>query len=211
MRSGNRFRLFPTGAEELPARSLDGERSLQAVIARHTGTLLGLRLVASTHPTGRSHGGRSDTLGLDESGRSVTVETERAISENAITQGLYDLDWLLDHRAEFRLLAFDRPETATADGIAPDAPRLICAASDFTRCDVHAIKRGARSIDLVRYRHYGGDFVLLKRAATSHPLLNRSHPATHLSESGLPRRRSNMSGPSPPRTPPAATPTAASP
>ncbi|WP_347336163.1 hypothetical protein [Streptomyces sp. Root369] len=35
------------------------------------------------------------------------------------------------------------------------APRLICVAGDFTRCDVHAVCEHRRSIDLVRYRYFG--------------------------------------------------------
>ena len=74
------FRLSPTGAEEVPPRPVALERSLQAVVERHIGTVLGLRLLASDYATGRSHGGRIDTLGLDENNSPVIVEYKRAVN-----------------------------------------------------------------------------------------------------------------------------------
>jgi RecB family endonuclease NucS len=56
-----------------------------------------VRFLASEHATGRVHGGRIDTLGLDENHAPVIIEYKRAINENVINQGLFYLDWLLDH------------------------------------------------------------------------------------------------------------------
>ena len=67
------FRLLPTGVVELTDTAAV-ERSLHALIERHLQPPLGVRLVASDHPTGRSHGGRVDTLGVDENGSPVIVE-----------------------------------------------------------------------------------------------------------------------------------------
>ena len=37
-----------------------------------------------------------------------------AVSENVMNQGLYYLDWLLDHKAEFKLLVLEKFNKATA-------------------------------------------------------------------------------------------------
>ena len=42
------------------------------------------------------------------------------------------------------------------------APRLICIAGDFTRYDEHAVQQIHRSIELMRYRRYGDDLLLLE-------------------------------------------------
>lgn len=156
------FRVLPAGVEELSAGIVAVERSLQTLIERHLSTFLGLRLLASDYPTGRTHGGRIDTLAIDENGSPVIVEYKRSLHENVINQGLFYLDWLLDHRAEFTLLAIDHLGKPTADGIEWTSPRLVCIASDFTRYDEHAIKQIRRNIELIRYRRYGEEFLLLE-------------------------------------------------
>jgi RecB family endonuclease NucS len=47
--------------------------------------------------TGKTHRGRIDSLGLDENGCPVIIESKRKLNENVINQGLFYLDWLLDH------------------------------------------------------------------------------------------------------------------
>jgi hypothetical protein len=41
------------------------------------------------------------------------------------------------------------------------APRLICVAGDFNRYDDHAIKQMQRNIELIRYRRFGTELLLL--------------------------------------------------
>jgi predicted transport protein len=108
------------------------------------------------------HGGRIDTLGLDEDGCPVIIEYKRAINENVINQGLFYLDWLLDHRKEFQWLVMEKLGAATAQDVDWSAPRLLCIAGDFTRYDEHAVKQIARNIELIRYRRFDGDLLLLE-------------------------------------------------
>jgi predicted transport protein len=116
--------------------------------------------LASEYSTGRTHGGRIDTLGIDENSAPVIVEYKRATNENVINQGLYYLDWLLDHRAEFTLLVMNQLGAVASDAIDWSSPRLLCIAGDFTRYDEHAVQQINRSIELVRYRRYDGFLVL---------------------------------------------------
>jgi predicted transport protein len=129
--------------------------------------LFGVRFVASEYSTGKKHGGRIDSLGIDENGSPVIFEYKRSVNENVINQGLFYLDWLLDHRAEFELLVMKTLDPQTAGQIDWSGPRLICVASDFTRYDEHAIAQIDRSIELVRYRDYDGAFLTLDLVAST--------------------------------------------
>ena len=131
--------------------------------------MLGVQFLASEYSTGRVHGGRIDTLGLDEDNSPVIVEYKRRVDENVINQGLFYLDWLMDHQAEFQLLVTKILGVEHSTLIDWTGPRLICVASDFTRYDEHAVQQIARSIDLVRYRRYGNDLLLLELANGSWP------------------------------------------
>jgi predicted transport protein len=155
------FRIDNGTAVELQGAALALERPLQVLIERNMEALFGVRFVASEHSTGKKHGGRIDSLGLDENGSPVIFEYKRAVNENVINQGLFYLDWLMDHRAEFELLVMKNLGSQVAELIDWSGPRLICVASDFTRYDEYAIAQINRSIELVRYRDYDGAFLTL--------------------------------------------------
>jgi predicted transport protein len=156
------FRLQSGIAQEVKGVASDLEKPLQALIENNLEALLGVRFLVSEYSTGKTHAGRIDTLGLDENACPVILEYKRSLNENVINQGLYYLDWLMDHKAEFKLLTLERFDKATADTIDWSAPRLICIAADFTKYDEHAVQQINRNIELLRYRKFGEDLLLLE-------------------------------------------------
>jgi len=142
------IKLFQTSVDppvELEAQSAALEKTLQHLIERHLDVFLGVRFLASEYSTGKKHRGRIDTLGLDENNSPVIIEYKRSAGENVINQGLFYLDWLLDHQAEFDALVSKKlgPDVA----VDWSAPRLLCIAGDFTRYDEHAVEQINRSIE----------------------------------------------------------------
>jgi predicted transport protein len=156
------FKINGSQVEELSGAALQVERSLQLLFEANLGPLLGIRFLATEHSTGPVHGGRIDTLGLDEDDCPVILEFKRAVNENVINQGLYYLDWLLDHRMEFQWLAMEKLGAEIAGNVDWGAPRLICIAGDFTRYDQHAVKQIARNIELIRYRRFDSGLLMLE-------------------------------------------------
>lgn len=147
---------------ELPGTAVQVEKSLQTLFEENLEALLGIRFLTSEHSTGAVHGGRIDTLGLDEDNSPVIIEYKRSVNENVINQGLFYLDWLLDHRKEFQWLVMERLGAEAAKGVDWSAPRLLCIAGDFTRYDEHAVKQIARNIELIRYRRFGDDLLMME-------------------------------------------------
>ena len=160
------FSIANGSVTQLAGTSVAVEKSLQQLIETHLEELLGVRFLRSEYSTGKSHGGRIDTLGLDENGYPVIVEYKRSLNENVINQGLYYLDWLMDHKGEFTLLVQTKLGKETADGIEWDNPRLLCVAGDFTKYDAYAVQQIDRNIELIRYRRYGDELLLFERANT---------------------------------------------
>ena len=156
------FRLISGTATELQGSASDLEKPLQTLIEANLQPLLNIRFIASEHSTGKTHGGRIDSLGLDENNCPVILEYKRSVGENVINQGLFYLDWLMDHKAEFKLLVLDKLGVAAADAIDWTAPRVVCIAADFTKYDGHAVQQIGRNIELIRYRQFGGDLLLLE-------------------------------------------------
>jgi predicted transport protein len=158
------FRLTAGKAAELQGDASDLEKPLQTLIEANLDALLGIRFLATEYSTGKTHGGRIDSLGIDENDCPVILEYKRSVGENVINQGLFYLDWLLDHKAEFKLLVMDVLGADAAQRIDWSAPRLVCIAADFTKFDGHAVQQIDRNIELIRYRRFGADLLLLELA-----------------------------------------------
>ena len=157
------FRYDQQGASELAGVSAQVEKQLQRLIEAQMETFLGVRFLASEYSTGKTHKGRIDSLGLDENGCPVIIEYKRHSNENVMSQGLFYLDWLLDHRAEFWKLVLDRFGKEAADQIEWSGTRLVCIAGDFTRYDEHAVGLMPRNIELIRYKLFGKDLILFEQ------------------------------------------------
>lgn len=156
------FSLKGGVAKEIQGSAIALEKSLQQQIEQNLQTMLGIRLLATEYSTGPKHGGRIDTLGIDENWSPVIVEYKRATNENVINQGLFYLDWLLDHQAEFKLLVLEALGGTNAGTIEWSAPRLLCIAGGFTRYDEHAVQQMNRNIELIRYRRFGENLLMLE-------------------------------------------------
>lgn len=156
------FRLLANKALELPGRAAAVEKQLQSLIEAQMPAFLGVRFLATEYATGKTHKGRIDSLGIDENGCPVIVEYKRHSNENVINQGLFYLDWLLDHQAEFRWLVMERLGKDAADVIDWAGTRLLCIAADFTRYDQHAVQQIPRNVELIRYKLFGDDLLLLE-------------------------------------------------
>ena len=158
------FRYGSSAAQELAGGPALVEKTLQNLVESQMHVLLGIIFLASEYVTGKTHGGRIDTLGIDENGCPVIIEYKRHTNENVINQGLYYLDWLLDHKAEFQLLVMNKLGKAKSDAIEWQGTRLLCIASDFTKFDSHAVAQINRSIELIRYKLFEKDLLLLELA-----------------------------------------------
>lgn len=157
------FRIGVMDICEVHGTSLALEKSLQTLIEQNLETFLGVRFLASEFSTGRDHGGRMDTLGIDENSCPVIIEYKRSSNMNVINQGLFYLDWLVTHRGDFEMLVLKKFGEEAAQSVEWSSPRLICIAGDFSRYDEHAIKQMNRNIELIRYVKFDDDLLLLEQ------------------------------------------------
>jgi predicted transport protein len=155
------FSLHNDSVKELEGQAVAIEKSLQQILEKHLETFLGVRFLSSEYSTGKKHAGRIDTLGIDENHAPVIIEYKRSVNENVINQGLFYLDWLLDHKAEFELMVMKKFGAEASDNIDWSSPRLLCIAGGFTKYDEHAVQQINRNIELYQYKHYEDGYLLL--------------------------------------------------
>ncbi|KRC49484.1 transporter [Leifsonia sp. Root227] len=170
------FKLDAGRASELVSTTVALERELQAVIEQNMPAMFAVRFLATEYSTGKIHRGRIDSLGLDENGSPVIFEYKRTTNENVINQGLFYLDWLMDHKAEFQLLVSKILGAQVAEGIDWSAPRLICVANDFTRYDEYAVRQINRNVELVRYRDFGSNLLAIELVTSVSIETSSGHP-----------------------------------
>lgn len=135
------------------------EKELQTLIEQNMETFFGVRFLKSEYAITN---GRMDSIGIDENNSPVIFEYKRSQNENVINQGLFYLDWLLDHKADFKLLVIEKLGMEAADGIDWSVPCVICIAHDFTKYDLHAVNQMQRNIKLVSYRKYDNGLLLFE-------------------------------------------------
>ena len=157
-------KLFKIGAkvEELKSSSVELEKKLQTLIEQNMDKLFNVRFLASEYsiPVGRM-----DSIGIDENNAPVIFEYKRSKDENVMSQGLFYLAWLMDHKDSFVVLLQGRQSSKKVkkDEIAWDGARVICVANDFTKYDQGAIKQMNANISLYRYRMFGAELFYLER------------------------------------------------
>lgn len=139
------------------------EKELQNLIEQNMEIFFGVRFLKSEYAITN---GRMDSIGIDENNSPVIFEYKRSQNENVINQGLFYLDWLLDHKADFKLLVIEKLGMEAANSIDWSVPCVICIAHDFTKYDVHAVNQMQRNIKLVSYRKYDKDLILFEHLNT---------------------------------------------
>lgn len=156
------FALGGDGAKELVGSAAKLEKELQSQIEQNMEALLGVRFLDTEHSTGITHKGRIDSLGLDENNCPVIIEYKRDQSSTVINQGLFYLDWLRKNPADFKWLVMEKLGKDAAEKIEWGSERLVCIASDFPKYDVHAVEQINANIELIRYRYFGSELLLLE-------------------------------------------------
>jgi len=139
--------------------SFHSEKQLQNLFEANLEILLGVRFIASEFFTGDRQKGRIDTLGLDQDGSPTIIEYKKSSKENVINQGLFYMDWLVDHKGDFMIAA----QKALGSHIDIDwsQPRLILIAESFSEYDKYAVNRIGANIELWTYHRYGENYLYL--------------------------------------------------
>lgn len=133
------------------------ERQLQKVVETNLVEIFGVQFVASEFVLAGEQAGRIDTLGLDLEGAPTIIEYKRGKNENVINQGLYYMNWLVDHRGDFVLAA--QATLGYEIEVTWSHPRLIIIAESFAKWDNYAVNRMGDGIELWKYVLYGDNLL----------------------------------------------------
>ena len=68
----------------------------------------------------------------------------------------------MDHKKDFEWLVQNKLGQDTAKAVEWSSPRLLCIAGGFTRYDESAVRQMNRNIELLRYRKFGNDLLMIE-------------------------------------------------
>lgn len=145
------FQIENNKIRQLKISNFRNEKELQTLVENNLEEIFGVKFIASELSTGEKHSGRIDTLGLDENNSPVIIEYKWGEKDNVINQGLFYLDWLVDHKGDFQILTEKKLKKIKIDW---SQPRLILIASSFNKYDKYAINRMSENIELWTYTLY---------------------------------------------------------
>jgi predicted transport protein len=143
----------------ISSNRFERERQLQSLVEGNLPEIFGVRFIASEFAIQGEQLGRIDTLGLDLDGAPTIIEYKRTEAENVINQGLYYMNWLLDHRGDFTLAA--QKALGGKVEISWNSPRLIILAQSYAKWDIYAVRRMAEGIELWTYTLYSNGLLYL--------------------------------------------------
>jgi len=146
--------------ESVEQTNFDSERILQRLVEANLGSLFQCRFVASEFPTGVQHGGRIDSLALSEDNNPVIIEYKKVPSSELVTQSLYYLAWIHDHRGDFEVAA--RKVLGPKLDVDWDDVRVICLAPSYKKFDIHAVEVMGASIELWTYRLFSNQTLYIE-------------------------------------------------
>lgn len=172
------FKIQNKKLKQIKAVQFKNEKELQNIIEENLEEILGIKFIATEFSTGEKHGGRIDTLGLDENNNPVIIEYKWGEKDNVINQGLFYLDWLVDHKGDFQILV-ERKITDRAR-INWGQPRLILLASSFNKYDKHAINSMAENIELWIYSLYEDGLLIIESEGSTQASVKKGRKITDI-------------------------------
>ena len=153
------FKLANKKVSKTNLKKFKNEKELQNLFESNLEEIFGVRFLSTEFST--THGGRIDTLGLDDTNSPVIIEYKEGEKDNVINQGLFYLDWLIDHKGDFNLLVQNK--FGKDIEINWEEPRLIIVAQSYNEYDKYAVNRISDKIELWRYVLYSEDMLLVER------------------------------------------------
>jgi len=142
------------------------EKELQSIIENNLEEFFGITFLASEYTTSKKHGGRMDTLGIDENNSPVILEYKRNSNQNIINQALFYLDWLVDHKSAFEILVRDTLNKKIE--IDWSSPRVLCIAEEFNKYDSYGVEQMKRPIELIQYSYFENNLITLDLLTTEY-------------------------------------------
>lgn len=141
-------------------KEFNNERELQRLCENNLEELFGVIFVDTELPFADEYSGRPDTIALDFEGNPVIIEYKFDKNQAVLSQVLFYMDWLVNHKGDFEIKARNR--LGNDIHIKWDNPKAIIVARDYNKYDKYAINQIGYDIYLYKYIYYKSEELYLE-------------------------------------------------
>ncbi len=138
--------------KKMEIKQFNNERELQRLCENNLEELFQVRFIATEFPFADEYSGRLDTIGLDFDGNPVIIEYKFDKNQAVLSQALFYMDWLINHKGDFEMAA--KSKLGNNIQIKWDNPKMILVAQDYNKYDKYAINRINYDIYFYKYIYY---------------------------------------------------------
>lgn len=138
--------------DKIEIKQFKNEKELQNLCEANLEELFQVRFISSEFPFSDDHSGRLDTLAIDFEGNPIIIEYKFDKNQAVLSQALFYMDWLVNHRGDFEIEA--RKKLGNDIKVKWDNPKMIIVAQDFNKYDKYAINQVGYDIYLYKYIYY---------------------------------------------------------
>ncbi len=138
--------------KKLEIKQFNNERELQRICENNLEELFQVRFIDTEFKFGDEYSGRLDTIGIDYEGNPVIIEYKLDKNSAVLSQALFYMDWLVNHRGDFEVVA--KNKLGNNIKIKWDNPKMILVAQDFNKYDKYAVNQINYDIYLYKYIAY---------------------------------------------------------
>ena len=154
------FRIKENKIVKEEIKEFNNERELQRLCENNLEELFGVLFVDTEFPFADEYSGRPDTIALDFEGNPVIIEYKFDKNQAVLSQVLFYMDWLVNHKGDFEIKARNR--LGNDINIKWDNPKAIIVARDYNKYDKYAINQIGYDIYLYKYIYYKSEELYLE-------------------------------------------------
>lgn len=141
-------------------KELKQEADIHDICEKNLEELFQVKFLAHKFKFADEYSGEMDTLGIDLDGNPVIVEYKLDKNRGVLSQVLFYMDWLVNHRGDFEVKA--KQVLGDKVKIKWDNPKMYVVARDFDRYDKYAVNQINYDIYLYKYIYYENDELYLE-------------------------------------------------
>lgn len=146
------FKISDNKITKAEIKQFSSERELQRLCENNLEELFQVKFVATEFPFADEYSGRLDTIGVDFEGNPVIFEYKLDKNQAVLSQALFYMDWLVNHKGDFEIAA--KNKLGTDIKLKWDNPKMILIAQDYNKYDKYAVNQIEYDIYLYKYIYY---------------------------------------------------------
>lgn len=141
------------------------EAEIHDICEKNLEELFQVKFIARKFKFADEYSGEMDTLGLDYEGNPVIIEYKLDKNRGVLSQVLFYMDWLVNHRGDFEVKA--KQVLGNNIKIKWDNPKMYVVAREFDRYDKYAVNQIPYDIYLYKYIYYENNEIYLENINVS--------------------------------------------